>query len=276
MIKRILVGLAGTTFTPAAIQRAVALAKAHAAEVTGVTVLDPHRLRSPEQRVHAEIEDPPQHPDRPLAVSLAGIEESIQRLEQSCKEAGVQCRLLRESGDAFTTLIDAARYQDVIVFGLGSVLKYAFPGDDPHDQLIRLIGAGVRPLIAVSEEFRSISRVLIAYNGSMESAKAMKRFVQMRLWPEAELKLMTFHPSDDQAYELLLAAEEYCRAHGFRVCHEANPGDPKVLLLAAATLWQADMIVMGNSARSVLLRKVLGDTLLTTLAETKIPLFLAQ
>lgn len=276
MIKRILVGLAGTTFTPVAIQRAVALARAHGAEVTGVTVLDPRRLRSRERPAPEEIGLGAQHSNRPIAGSPDSIEESIQRLEHSCKEAAVKCRLLRESGDAFTTFVDAARYHDVIVFGLGSVLKYAFPGDDPHDQLIRLIGAGVRPLIAVSEEFRSISRVLIAYNGSMESAKAMKRFVQMRLWPEAELKVMTFNPSDDRAYELLAAAEEYCRAHGFRVCHQSNPGDPKVLLLPAATLWQADMIVMGNSARSVLLRKVIGDTLLATLAETKIPLFLAQ
>jgi nucleotide-binding universal stress UspA family protein len=269
MIKRILVGLAGTTFTSVAIQRAVALAKVHDAEVTGVTMLCQGRLRSRERQVPAEI-------GHLIAGCPDSIEESIKRLEQSCKEAGVKCRLLHESGEAFTTLIDAARYHDVIVFGLGSVLKYAFPGDDPHDQLIRIIGAGVRPLIAVSEEFRSISRVLIAYNGSMESAKAMKRFVQMRLWPEAELKVMTFNSSDDRAYELLLAAEEYCRAHGFKVCHESNPGDPRVLLLPAATLWQADMIVMGNSARSVLLRKVLGDTLLTTLAKARIPLFLAQ
>ena len=276
MIKRILVGLAGTTFTPVAIRRAVALAKVHGAEVTGVTVLGPHRLRSREQPAPAEIGRAAQPSNRPIAGSPDSIEESIQHLEQSCNEAGVKCRLLREFGDAFTTLIDAARYHDVIVFGLGSVLKYAFPGDDPQDQLIRLIGAGVRPLIAVSEEFRPISRVLIAYNGSMESAKAMKRFVQMRLWPEAELKVMTFNPSEDRAYELLLAAEEYCRAHGFKVCHQSNPGDPKVLLLPAATLWQADMIVMGNSARSVLVRRVLGDTLLTTLTDTKIPLFLAQ
>lgn len=55
MIKRILVGLAGTTFTPAAIQRAVALARARGAEVTGVTVLDPRRLRSREQPAPEEI-----------------------------------------------------------------------------------------------------------------------------------------------------------------------------------------------------------------------------
>jgi len=118
--------------------------------------------------------------------------------------------------------------------------------------------------------------VLIACNGSMESAKAMKRFVQMRLWPVPELKIVTFHPSTSKTDELMWAAEEYRGAHGFSVCHQSNPGDPKVLLLAAATLWQADMIVMGNSARSVLLRQVLGDTLLGTLRDTRSPLFLAQ
>ena len=43
MIKRVLVGLAGTTYTPVAIERAVTLAKTHDAEVTGVTVLDARR-----------------------------------------------------------------------------------------------------------------------------------------------------------------------------------------------------------------------------------------
>jgi magnesium-transporting ATPase (P-type) len=146
----------------------------------------------------------------------------------------------------------------------------------PESLLIRLVGAGARPLIAVPEQFRNISRVMIAYDGSMESAQAMKRFVQMRLWPNCHLKIMTFHPSEDQAGALLLAAQEYCRAHGFAASHQSNPGDPRILLLAAAKLWQADMIVMGSSARSGLMRRVLGDTLLAALRETRVPLFLAQ
>ncbi|HDZ78584.1 MAG TPA: universal stress protein, partial [Gammaproteobacteria bacterium] len=40
MIKRILVGLGGTPYTPVAIQRAVGLAKRFKAEITGVTVVD--------------------------------------------------------------------------------------------------------------------------------------------------------------------------------------------------------------------------------------------
>ncbi|RPI81236.1 MAG: universal stress protein [Planctomycetaceae bacterium] len=276
MIKRILVGLAGTAYTPVAIERAVTLAQTHAAEVTGVTVLDSHRVRSlsgaaPPPRDEVEAI----HGSR-RTITETRIAQSIRDFEVACQTAGIKFRVAEESGDAFTSLVDLARYHDLMVFGLRSIFDYEFHAGDPESILIRLVSAGVRPLVAVSETFHSISRVVIAYNGSMESAKAMKQFVQMRLWPGAELKIVTFHPSDSQALELLRAAEEYCRAHGFRVCHQSNTGDPKVLLLSAATLWQADMIVMGNSARSVLLRKVLGDTLLATLRDTQIPLFLSQ
>jgi nucleotide-binding universal stress UspA family protein len=272
MMKRILVGLAGTSYTPVAIERAVTLARAHDAEVTGVTVLDARRVRS---RV-GPAEDADAPPDHRIAISQALIAQSIRDFETACQAAKIEHRVVEESGDAFTTLGDLARYHDLMIFGLRSVFEYDFLAGDPESLLIRLVGEGVRPLIAVSAKFRSIARVVIAYNGTMESAKAMKRFVQMRLWPDAELKIVTFHPSESKANELLSAAADYCRAHGFRVCQQSNPGDPKLLLLAAATLWQADMIVMGNSARSVLARKVLGDTLMATLRDAEIPLFLAQ
>jgi len=275
MIKRILVGLAGTTYTPVAIQRAITLAQAHEAEVTGVTVLDSSRVR-------CEGIGLAKAPNRELvrgermAIERSQIVQTVDDFKAACQSAHIKHHIVEESGDAFTSLVELARYHDLMVFGLRSVFDYDFHAGDPESLLIRLVGAGVRPMIAVSEQFRSISRVMIAYNGTMESAKAMKRFVQMRLWPNVELKVVTFHSSDGKANELLRDAMDYCRAHGFSVCHQSNPGDPKVLLPAAAALWQADMIVMGNSARSVLLRKVLGDTLLGTLRDTQIPLFLAQ
>jgi len=204
------------------------------------------------------------------------INESIREFEEACAGANIPYQVVKENGDPFTKLVDQARYHDLIVFGLRSIFEWEFHSGSPQELLIHLVGAGVRPIIAVSEKFRSISRVVIAYSGSMESAKAMKRFVQMRLWPDAQLKIITFHPSDDEAYKLLIAAEGYCRAHGYHVEYQSNPGQAKDLLLAAATLWQADMIVIGNSARSVWVRRILGDTLLDVLSQAEIPLFLAQ
>ena len=45
MIKRILVGLGGTPFTEVAIERAIEIAKAHGALITGVTVVDIKQLK---------------------------------------------------------------------------------------------------------------------------------------------------------------------------------------------------------------------------------------
>jgi nucleotide-binding universal stress UspA family protein len=270
MMKRLLVGLAGTTYTPVAIQRAVSLAQLHEAQITGVTLVNTNRDERP------SLSGRESKQDQRMVILRSDIEQSVTDFEMACQSAHVKYRIVKESHDPFSQLVDLARYHDLMIFGLRSVFTYDFLAGDPQSLLIRLVGAGVRPLLAVSEDFRSISRVLIAYSGSMESAKAMKRFVQMRLWPDVHLKIFTFHPSDDKANELLRDAEDYCRGHDFNVCQESNPGDPNVLLLAAAALWRADMIVMGNSARSIMLRKVLGDTLLETIRHTKIPLFLAQ
>jgi len=163
-----------------------------------------------------------------------------------------------------------------MVFGLRSIFEYDFLCPDPQALLMQLVGGGVRPLIAVAQEFRPINRVLIAYSGTMESAKAMKRFVQLGIWPHARLKIMSFQASGDEGYRLTSDAADYCLAHGYTVDRQTNPGEARQLLLAAAALWQADMMVMGNSARSVLLRHVLGDTLQEVLQYTDIPLFLAQ
>ncbi|MFO0904695.1 MAG: universal stress protein [Pirellulales bacterium] len=276
MIKRILVGLAGTHYTPVAIEQSLCLAKVHNAELTGVTVLDPRRDRDLAGVVPPPWIDVEQVRSQREAVTKSRILESVRAFEEACAAAGVKHHVMEERGDPFTCLADMARYHDLVVFGVRSVFEFDFYGAAPESTIMQLVTAGVRPLIAVAREPRTISRVLIAYNGSVESSQAMKRFVQLGLYPAAELKIVTFHPSDDQAYELMRPAEEYCRSHGYRVCHESNPGDPKVLLLAAASLWKADLIVMGNSARNILVRCLLGDTLVSTLRETNIPLFLAQ
>jgi nucleotide-binding universal stress UspA family protein len=276
MIKRILVGLGGTAYTPVAIERAVTLAQTQGAEVTGVAVLDARRLRNISATVSPPSDDADATCNRRRKTTADRLAQSIRDFEAACHTAHIKHRVVEESGDAFTKLIELARYHDVMVFGLRSVLEYDFLCPDPQALLMRLVGAGVRPLIAVSREFRQIHRVLIAYSGTMESAKAMKRFVQLGFWPSARLKIMTFQASDDEGDRLNADAADYCQAHGYTVDRQSNPGEARHLLLAAAKLWQADMIVMGNSARSVLLRNVLGDTLQDVLQHTDIPLFLAQ
>ncbi len=133
MIKRILVGLAGTTYTPVAIQRAVALAQAHDAEVTGVTVLDTRRGRSRA----TPAGDADATPDHRIAISQARITQSIRDFEAACQSVNIKHRVVEESGDAFTGLVDLSRYHDLTVFGLRSVFEYDFLPGDPESSSAR-------------------------------------------------------------------------------------------------------------------------------------------
>lgn len=275
MMKRILVGLGGTEYTTAAINYAVALAIQYKATLTGISVIDERRLTSVGPVPIGGGTYARELAEKRLQQAKERTEQSIQLFTESCNSASVPFHVRREVGEPFALMIDLARYHDLMVFGLRSLFECDIV-PDPHDVLVRLVQSGVRPLLAVSKGFESIKKVLISYSGSMESAKAMKRFVEMNLWPDAKLRIVTFDQPADIGQQLLHDAADYCEAHGYDVDSEHVPGSPKQQLLPYADKWGADLIVVGNSAKNLLIRRIFGETALHAIQNADRPLFLGQ
>ena len=276
MIKRILVGLAGTHYTPVAIRTAVELARARQAELTGVTVVDVARLSHVGPvplGAECAAEELREHR---LQLTAQRVEEVTSEFESACTAAGVAYRVAREEGDAFRKMLAYSRYHDVTVFGLRGVFEYCFEEDDSCSVLARLVEGGVRPILAVSEQYRPIRRVLIAYSGSVESANTFREFIQLGPWPDLTLRLVTFGEHDEGAEKLLDDAARYFRACGLDPETEHVPGSAKDQLLPYAEACSADMIVLGNSARSYLLKRLFGETALNAMQNADRPLFLHQ
>jgi len=246
-IKRILVGLGNSQTATSVTQHAIEIARPREAELVGMAVTDPVRL---------EWTGP-----RPMGV---GVEEATSELRKSrferaaadiaaaeetfatrCREAGVSHRINDETGDPFAVAEDLVRYNDMCVFGLNGLFEHGVV-PEPVDALERLVSAGVRPVLAVAEEYREIKRVLVAYSGSIESAKTFKHFAA------------------------------YFQAHDREVDTDHCQGEPFRELLPYAEAWKADLIVAGNSAKNLLLRKLFGETALRLLRESPLPLYLAQ
>ena len=276
MIKRILVGLAGTPYTAVGIQQAVELARSHEAELTGVTIVDTKRLASIGPAPIGAEESGIELREHRLQVTSEHVEEVIAAFQQACGEADVPCRVHREEGDAFKLMLSYSRYHDLTVCGVRSIFEYYFEKEESTDLLGRLVGGGVRPIVAVAREFRPVQRVLAAYNGSRASAKTLRQFIQLRPWPEMTMRIVTFGDVDEDPEELLTSAADYCRAHGVdpEVVHV--PGQAKDQLLPYADEWEADLIVLGNSRRSFLSRKLFGETALHVMQNADRPLFLSQ
>ena len=275
MIKRILVGIGGTKFSDVAVQRALEIAKYHDAAVTGVTVVDLKRLQKVGPVPMGGLAYAEKLREQRTEITKDRIEQAVAKVEDGCKDASIACSIEQETGDPFELMISHARYNDLTIFGLRSLFDYGFT-PEPRNALIRLVSQGIRPILAVSPEFREIRRVLIAYNGSMESAKAMRRYVQLRPWADVGLRIVYFGEKDDGALKLMDDASGYCRAHGFDVETDVVSGSAKEGLLAYAQTNDLDLIVMGNSIRSILMRQILGDTVLHTIQQADRPLFLAQ
>jgi nucleotide-binding universal stress UspA family protein len=145
---------------------------------------------------------------------------------------------------------------------------------------LRLIAQGMRPLLALPDTVRAVKRVLIAYNGSLESAKAMKQFLQAPLWQAAETHVvcMGAPKTGEDAGLLLAGAADYARDHGCEP-HVSNPpcaAAPWQALLAHAAEISADLIVLGSSYRKVLLSQRFGRNAINLIRAAELPLFLSH
>jgi nucleotide-binding universal stress UspA family protein len=276
MPKRILVGLGDADHSVTAVRQAIDLCKRHGAELTAVTVID-----------HRGLEDvgpipigggPAAHELRKHRHQLTReiIEKAVAHCEAECQAAKITFRLIYEEGNPLDTFCHTARYQDLMILSNEDNLFDHGVIEEPSDELIRLVHEGVQPMLALPKETSKIERVLIAYSGSMESARTMKQFITMRLWPEAKICIATFELEEKQARDALAGASDYCRAHSLDVETHYAPEPAQKNLLPLVDQWGADLIVVGNSARSLLMRKLFGETALHVMRHADRAIFMAQ
>ncbi|MEY3032219.1 MAG: hypothetical protein RLZZ622_694 [Planctomycetota bacterium] len=277
MIKRILVGLGTSRSAESVVSHAVELAKTNGAELLGLAVIDQTRLEWTGPRpigVGVEALTAELRHDRMEKVA-AEIAKANELFASKCGEAGVTHRTCERTGDPFEIAADLVRYHDLCVFGLSGLFEHDVV-PEPTDSLERLVAAGVRPIIAVSDSYRPIGRVLVAYSGSLESAKTFKHFVQSGLYPDAAVRVIHFGRDAATCQRRLEAVQGYFEAHGRSIETDFVAGDPSHELVPYAQNWGADLIVAGNSAKNLLLRKLFGETALQLLRESPLPLYLAQ
>jgi nucleotide-binding universal stress UspA family protein len=279
MIKRILLGIGGTPFTNVAIQRAVELCKIHEAQLTAVTVVDEQRLGRVGPVPAGAGATALELREHRVAVTRDRIEEAVESLKAACEETDVHFVVHREKGKPFELMVNHARYHDLSVFGLRSMFEYDVIGSsdvEPADVLSRMVIGGVRPIVAVSERFRAIRKVLIAYGGSMRAAETMKQFVRFQPWPDTRVKILSCGADMPDADRLLTDASIYCRQHGIEPEVKYRDGNPGKEILAEAAEWDADLIVLGTSRSSVFSRAVFGTTALHVIRNADRPLFLGR
>lgn len=276
MIKRILVDLSDTERADGILRHAVELGCRHQAELTVVVASSVAQSSGigPLQEIAAaawarelqrqHIEDAREH-----------VGAALESLRESCVSRGVPFSIVEQGDDPFESTVERFRYHDVFVCGSHATFDQAHL-EDGSEELVRLVEEGVRPLLAVSDDFRPIQRVLIAQSAAIDSARTLKRFVRFRPWPDMSLKIVAFRDAESDPSSLLTDASHYCRRHGVEPEVEVLDGPICQELLHQALEWDADLIVIGNSDHSRLSRWFFGGTVMDIIRESDRSLFLSQ
>lgn len=275
MIKRILVGISDRMYSLSATYHAVEVAKQTGASLTAVSVIDYASLRDVGPTTMGSGPFATELRRERLQLAEEVVSDAVDAFERICVRENVPHQVVREDGDPLGTFIQFARYHDLAVVGLHRLFEHGVV-EDPIDEVERLVSGGVRPLLAVAPEFHPIRRVLIAYSGSAESARTIRQFAQLHhMWDDLTAHVVHFGREIGSSEQMLRDTANYLSDHGLDATTEAVDDSPKRLLAYAAD-WDADLIVMGNSNRNLLMKRVFGDTALLAIRESAIPLFLSQ
>jgi nucleotide-binding universal stress UspA family protein len=165
---------------------------------------------------------------------------------------------------------------------LGQRTRFHFETQEGYDDTVRrVLKNSPRPVIAVPARLVMDSggpgqTVLIAYDGSLQAARALHAFQTSGLAGALPAIVVSVNPEHAEAARVAERAIDYLRFHAIKAEARVitSNEDPAGILLAQAREHKSTLIVMGGYGQPILREFFLGSVTRTLLAHSPVPLFL--
>lgn len=275
MLRTLLVGLDGTDHSRSALSLAIQWAKKANGMVVGMGVVDEPDLSVPEAvplgaSYYKEHSDAARRHRAEAAVANFLAQAALQ-----CVEAGVAFKELQGVGAPHEQILREAQRYDLILLGQQTHFHFA-TRSGPCDTLRKVIHSAPGPVVVVPEFPTLGTSFLVAYDGNLQAARALKAFLGSGLADLGPVHLVTVDSDDAEASRQVQRAVDYLAHHGIAAKTQttAPQGSVSATLLQAARECGAGAIVMGAYGQRFLREFFLGSVTSTMLKESSIPLFL--
>lgn len=278
MIKRIVVALDADTDTPVATRYATEIAREHSAELTGMAVVDTASISASSKGGGIGSMYLMSKVQESLTVEAREIAQALTRaFRDAVKESGIQSQVVIEEGVALQRIIEDMNCRDLLVIGKEPHFFYSHP-DETSTKLEEIVSRVVSPTCVIPSTYRKVERVMIAYDGSAASVRAMRSFFQLKPFgSDVTVEAINVHSKGERASALLALAhvKAYGEAHGYSIQTLAFEGtDPSKEIVEALERHQADVLVAGAHIVSPLSRIAFGSTSASLLHQVNIPMWL--
>ena len=269
MLKRILVVVSASEFTPAAVRMAAEMADVETeveherVTLVGLSVVDTDLM--PSGRFSSLVPR-----EELLSEAQAKAEEVITEFRALTKTLGVRENLIETScvsGSPFREVIRKGVFCDLIVIGRKSSFP---PVYHDYETLPNLFHQASRPVVIVGDTHRPLERVILAMDGTAPSSRVMYHYVHLNPFPKAKL-LVIYSKGEEEQYHLteyFRNVESYLKSFHLDVEMKRLDGEVRNEIVEVVKKEDAQVIAMGIHSEHFLDR--FGEALHINLREDTI------
>lgn len=275
MLKRILVVLDGSETAKAAKKYALELAKKTKAEVTGVGIIDtpwitaaqPEPLGGAAYKIHRD--------SAVIKKTHQKIKKMLNTFFSQCEENNVKCEVKEMEGFPAMEIETLSQEHDLII--IGKTTDFHFDLDDDTDLTVKHITHdNPRPLLVITNAENKGKTVLIAYDGSLQSARSLHMYLLLGMGKGQKIKILSICRKQDEADRVAQRAKNMCNYHGLKVESEGigTFRAPEKVIIEKTIEYDASMIVMGAYGEQSLKEIFFGSCTEYVMKKSKVPLFI--
>lgn len=198
-------------------------------------------------------------------------------VEKRCRDGGVACETTSETGSLTQIILANEAKADMIVLGQHGE-HAAWLAGALGSSVERVVRASVKPCLVTPDKLRQIQHMLIAYDGSDESSKALGAGIAIApaLGAKVTITSVAALGEEDAAAETLRKAKQQAQEAGVMADVEPLHGDPETQILELKESLGADLIVMGAYGHTRIRELILGSTTSHVLRKSDVPVLLVR
>lgn len=248
MIKRILVAIDGSESATAGLSIAGSLAGIINAELIGLYVEDIARLQG-DEAANAEAE-------KLLEAESVSLYQTFQ---ERCSSAKIEGRFLSIRGRPDEVIRERAKAVDFVV--VGSYGLHEGVTKDQGDTVIGLLRSVARPVLVVPEDVSGEPKIVIAYDGSLPSDRALRAAAEFAEISEmTDLHLLTVSPTSEECKSVQAPALDYLSAYDLHVTPVCITGNPEEAIISYVSQVDASVLVIAAFGPNRTKDSVFGKT----------------
>lgn len=279
MIKSILVAVDGSEYTEPVMMHAIKFARSFDAKLRLISVVD---IRIFEWSVYLGVDG-----FAPVMPSTAYLNESKQILQEKAERVLQKCvdmliaekidhTSAKKEGSPREIITQEAHIADLVM--LGSRGEFAKWGSrNVMGATVEAIARDcIKPLFITPKEFRQIKKILIPYDGSANSNRALPYAGDLAGRFQVELVLLTVDKSKEYARSILAEGVKYLEPFGISLQSEIRHGNVDEEILSFTENSDIDCIVMGAYGHSRIREAILGSITERVMKNTHVPLLLVK